>query len=284
MGFFRTIPRSIYSPSFYATAPRTAFGAALGYFLLVILCLTIVKTAVLVVPGLLQLTPELQKSVQGLADSYPSNLVIRIHGGQVTTNARQPYFIPLNGDLGSTDAPIKNLIVIDTTRPFSVAQFDRYQALIWLTKDSLVVQNQSARRVETYDLSQISDFTLDKATVSSWLSIIRPFVAAVAPIAGVFALLGLYVAYLVRLLYLVALAVAIMIMLRLLNVDLTFGESYKLGLYAMTTALVVELLLAIGYPYLHFDGFPFMFSVITLVVVAVNTLAGRGVSAPGRSV
>jgi len=105
--------------------------------------------------------------------------------------------------------------------------------------------------------------------------VISPYVGLVAPIAGVLSLLGIYLAYLVRLLYLFVLALVIWGELRLFSVNRSYGESYKLGLYAMTTALIVELILAVSFSVLRFDGFPFMFGAITLAVVAVNAIAWR---------
>jgi hypothetical protein len=238
--------------------------------------LTVVKTGAIVLPGLVQLTPQIQKGLQDLANSYPSNLAISIHGGTVSSNVQEPYVIPLGANGDSSNPTIKNLIVIDTKTPFSLDQFNRYQTVAWLTVDSIVVGGQSSGQVQTYPLAQVGDFTLDRATVNGWLAAVNPYVGIIAPILGVFALIGIYLAYLVRLLYLFVLALVIWGLLSLLSVHRSYGEAYKLGLYAMTTALIVELFLAIFSSLVHFDGFPFMFSAITLVMIAANALEWRG--------
>src|SRR4051794_37912992 len=111
MGFILTALRSVYSPSFFVAAPRTRFTSALGYFVVLIAFLTVVKSAVLVLPGLTHLTPELQKTVDGLGDTFPSDVSISVHRGIVTTNLEEPYFIPFDDTEASAETDFKNLLV-----------------------------------------------------------------------------------------------------------------------------------------------------------------------------
>src|ERR1022692_35529 len=113
MGFFQTFRRSIYSPSFFAAAPRTSLGAALGYFFVLIALLTVIKVGVIVLPGLIGLTPQIQQGLQDLANSYPSNLTISVRGGKVSSNVQEPYVIPIGANGDSSNPTILNLIVID---------------------------------------------------------------------------------------------------------------------------------------------------------------------------
>ena len=272
MRFFDTFRRSVFSPSFYAESPRGSLGAALGYFLVLIALLTIIKTGTVVVPGLIQLTPQIQKGLQDIAAAYPNNLTITVRGGLVSTNVKEPYAIPIGDTSGSTYPAVTNVVVIDTKTPFSVDQFNRYSTLLWLTGDSIVIGGQSSGQMQTYPLTQVGNFTLDRSTINGWLAAVDPYIGLIAPIVGGLALVGFYIAYLLRLVYLFLLALVIWGLLTVLGVNRTYGESYKLGVYAMTTALLVELILTVFSSQLHYDGFPLMFSAITLFMIVANTL------------
>ena len=69
-----------------------------------------------------------------------------------------------------------------------------------------------------------------------------------------------------RLLFLVFLAFLIWLLTKMMKKDKTYGQSYKIGLYAMTLGLILEVI----FDFVHFSGFPFMFTIITLGVVAIN--------------
>src|SRR5439155_6304582 len=121
---------------------------------------------------------------------------------------------------------VKNLIVIDTKHPFTVEQFESYETIAWLTADSIVVRGNRTSAIQTYPLTQVGDFTLDRTTVNGWLNAVNPYVGLIAPIVGVLALVGIYLAYLVRLLYLFVLALLVWLLLRLVGVNRSYGESY----------------------------------------------------------
>lgn len=273
MNFLQTIKNSIYSPSFYQQAPQRSFWSGLGYFLLLVLLLTVIKTAEASQSLLLIGNQQIQSLVDEMISYYPEELEVKISRGQVTTNVQEPYFIkPTSSDtatkLNEEGEDLENIVVIDTKTPFSAAQFNKYNTTAWLTKDSLFYKDKS--QIKAFDLTTVQDFTLNKEFIDSWVSKISPYFKFVGPVLILFAFLGIYFLYTGRLIYLLILAFLVWILLKLLKKPLTYSQSYKVGLFAMTLPLLLELLLGITDPLLHFQGFPFMFTVATLIVVTIN--------------
>ncbi len=266
MKFLKNILNSIYSPSFYAGIPQKSFGSALGYFLLLVFILIIAKMAILA-PTLLF---DIPKNIKTLADSvvnaYPAELEVKIQNGQVTTNVEEPYFIALPKGEGNQSNTITNFVVIDTKTPFSAAAFNNYQTIAWLSKDTLFTKSDRNGEIKTLDLTKFPNYTINKNSLVSLENSFSPWLKFVGPVALIGSLLGLYLVYSGRLIYLLVLALIIWLIAKIFKRALTYGQSYKIGLYAMTLALLIDL----GISFLPWKGFSFMFTIITLGVIIAN--------------
>ena len=267
----QTVIRSIYSPTFYAGVAELAFRRALWYFLALILPLALIRAAPFAVGVFTELNPGLESWARDAVHAYPRELELRIRNGQVSTNVDEPYFIPSSERSGKS-----NLVVIDTRTPFSAAQYQRYDTYVWLTRDALIIREGERQQMRIIELSQLDDLTINRRQVTEWMALITPWLAVVGPVLVILAVPALYVAYLVRLLYLLLAALPILLIAKLVRFPLTYGQSYKVGLFAMTGALLVELAVGLSESWLGFRGFPFMFTILTCIVAGVNLYrAGR---------
>lgn len=264
--FPTTILDSIYSPSFYSTASKKSFGSAIGYFLLFILLLTLFRVISLSPMLFVDLPKGLNSIIDKGVSSFPSELTVEIKNGQVTTNVKEPYFIPISPGRTSSPDGIVNFIVIDTKTPFSIATFEKYQAAAWLTKDALFTKSNRTAELKTYSLAKIPNYVINKLTISSLVNTYSPWIKFIGPIAIIGALFGLYLVYLFRLLYLLIISVVIWILSKIFTWGFSYGQSYKVGLYALTAGLIIEFAAS----FLHWNGFPFMVSIITLGVIILN--------------
>lgn len=264
MNFFKNIRNSIYSPEFYSSVTIKTFKQTFGYFLLLTLTLSIIKLITLINPLLIQFPTELLTGVNNIINCYPKDLEIKITNGQVSINATEPYFISSCEEKNS-----EKFIVIDTKTPFSSTQFDDFNAGVWVTKDSIVYK-KSKYETRSYSLTQIKDFKLNRTVLDSYSQKFSPFLKFVGPILLVLAFLGLFLAYDFRLLHLLLLAALIWLLSRIFKRSLGFGQSYKVGLYAITLGLIIDLIINLTQPWTNFSGFPFMVSILTLGVVTIN--------------
>src|SRR5258706_6400806 len=153
MNFFKKVKSSIYSPEFYSTIPKSKFGSAMGYFLLITLILAIIQT-LFAAPGLLINLPRDAKNIlSDVVNKYPSNLEFNLKAGQISTNVKEPYFI--------ADDKGEKIAVIDTKTSSSASQFESYGTSVWLTKDSIFYKDTSQGGIKTQPLTQLPDGTLN---------------------------------------------------------------------------------------------------------------------------
>lgn len=263
MGFLKTIRDSIYSPEFYTSIPQKRLLSAIGYFLLLSLFLTIIQSVVPIWKFSTTGQAEIKKFVNKVTNIYPSELEIKIQKGKASTNVQEPYFIPLQFDTDKV-GNISNLIVIDTKTPYSSDQFNQYETYAWLTEDSVFIRNNN--KIEANDLSKVSNITINRAFVTSLINKFTPWLKFITPLAITGILIGIYIAYSSRLIYLFFLALIIWVLAKFLKKPLSYGGSYKMGLYAMTLGLFVNLILS----FFKFPGFPFMLTIISIGVVLIN--------------
>lgn len=268
MNFFKNILNSLYSPSFYASIPQKTFGQAISYFLLLILLLTVLKSASPIYNYLSSGQKQVSNFLNQAINFYPEELKIKIKNGKVSTNVQEPYFIPLTLNLDRKTSSV-NLAVIDTKTPFSTAQFNKYQtiAIAWITSDSVVTRDDKGQ-IRIYDLAQVSDLTINKQLVDTLLTKITPWFKLITPLVVTGILFGFFLLNALRLIYLLILAILVLLLTKIIKKPLSWRNSYKVGLYAMTLGFFVEI--ALGW--FRLSGFPFMFTLITLLVVLVNFL------------
>jgi len=271
MRFLPTIKESIYSPSFYTSLLTRPLSLSLTYFLKFALLLTGVQ--ILVIFNLLwnQVPAEAQKFVSSLADFYPAELTLEVVDGAVATNVSQPYFIPIPFDSAMEKKDtIVNVAVIDTYTPYSAAQFERYNAYVWVTRDTIFVRQKEAE-VRAYDVRNFEGMSLNRKTIEEIVGKLDPLTKFLGPLLVVFVFAAYLSYYSMRLVYLLFVALIFFIIIKLFGRPLSFKNSYKMVIHGSTLAFLTALCIGFIQNATNFRGFPFMFTIITLAVVFVNT-------------
>lgn len=262
MNFLKTVSDSIYSPPFYAAIPKKSWGEALKYFFLLSFLLALVQSALPAWNFLSVAKPEIDALGNRARAVYPPELELRVQNGTVTTNVQEPYVIPL--PISDELSDQVSLAVIDTRTPFSAGQFNDYNTIAWIAKDAIFVQGDD--QIRTIDLSETADFTIDKTMVDSWITTIVPWLSVITPLALTGIFLMMFALHTMRLVYLLFFALLIWVLMKLIKKPLTYSGSYKMGLYAMTLGFFAEL----AFSWVNFSGFSFLFTLITLGVIAGN--------------
>lgn len=264
---FKTIQNSIYSPSFYASIPKKSFKQSIRYFLILILLLSAIHLITLINPSLIETPRQLQGFVQNVINCYPKDLEIKITNGQASTNSDEPYFISNCPTLARN----QNLVVIDTQTPFSSTKFDEYKVAIWLTKDA-VVYRKNKYETSSSSLIRVKDLKLNKAVLNSYRDMLSPWLKLIGPALLLLVFVGIYLGYIFRLIYLFFIALIIWGFGKVFKKPLTYGQAYKVGLYAITLGLIVELPVSLTSRWSQFYEFPFIVTILTLGVVWMNLL------------
>lgn len=265
MNFFKTIQNSIYSPKFYSTIPNKSFKQSVIYFLLLILLLTTIRLITSAGPLLFEAPRAMRDFAANIINCYPKDLEIKITSGKVGINSQEPYFIPYCEQPDNN----KNFAVIDTQNQFSQTKFDEYKVVVWITKTS-VVYKENKFETKSYSLTQIKDFKLDEEVLNSFYDKLSPYLKFVGPALLLLSLIGIYLSYNFRLVYLLSIALIVWLAGKIFKKNLNYWQSYKIGLHAITMGLIVELITLLTYRWTHYDGFPFMVTILTLSAVVLN--------------
>lgn len=262
MNFFNKVKSSIYSPEFYKSVRKKTTGEAFKYFLGLAAILALIQ-AVISIPIAVSIQKELPNISSKVVSYYPAELEVKIKDGRASTNVKEPYFIKMPEGEGYA-----NLLVIDTKTSYSAEQFTKYSAAAWLTKDTLFVKEENGLRA--FELTKIQELTINKTLVSEIVNKISPFFKLIIPVISIFIFLGLILLYIFRLIQLLFIAIGIYLVGRAMNLNFGYKESYKIGLFAITLPLILDLVLNFSKGLINFSGIPFFFTIATLLVVGVN--------------
>lgn len=268
MSFFRNIRSSVYNPDFYQKIKKTSFGSAIKYFLLLALILTVVNVVILGYELGVKAPEQIREFIRQSVNSYPADLEVNIENGQVSTNAEEPFFVPLpQGD--AEYEGMNNILVIDTKTPFSSSQFDQYKTLAWLTKDTLFFQNRDYEN-RSIALNEVKDFKVNKQFIEDTVNKVDPWFNLIGPVLILLVFIGLFIGFSFNLIYFLFLAVLIFFLSAIFKWGLNYSASYKTAIYASTLAFILDLVLFNTGIYTGFFGFPFLFTLTALCVATVN--------------
>jgi hypothetical protein len=280
MRFLQTVRASVRSPEFYDGLIARPFSFSLKYFLTLNLFLAFLLTVVYSV----SLVPAGNAFLHGIRpamqENFPDALVLTVKGGKASVNVTEPYAITLPDELTGVDAfdkfaNLKNLLVIDTTGPFSLERFSSYETLMLLTGDALITRTDEGK-LEVQELAGIPDVTIDKARALRFASRLESLARWAAPLV-IFALFAGFFAFLnFRLAYLIPGAFVVWGIGRMKKRAFSYGASYRIALHAVTLAALVDAArVALVLPKI-----PYLFTVIFLFAVWMNL---KGESAPGQA-
>lgn len=229
----------------------------MGYFFLLLLLVELLMFGKSMPEFLFAFSGKIRTTVVELIDTYPNNLVLTFKSGNLSTNVKEPYFL--------ADKTNNKFAVIDTKTPYSVEQFKKYGVPVWVTKDS-VFSEESGGAIKSQSFYQMKDMTINKELVNSFGSKISPWIPYLGPLIMVFALVTLYILQSFRLVYGFFLALLVLLLAKVLKKSLTYKESYKVAVFSMTLPLILEALNT----YVGWKAFPFTFTIVALIVTAVN--------------
>ncbi|MFA6294833.1 MAG: DUF1189 family protein [Candidatus Paceibacterota bacterium] len=277
MTIFKTIKDSVYNPAFYVEQKSTSLGKAFKYFFKLILLVTIITAIV----ACFQVIPIIsnvfsQETFDILTNAFPQELKITFQDGQVSTNVQEPYYIPLpevlsNKFSNKTEEEIipENILVIDTKSSLTPELFDDNKTFAFLTRDYLVYPDNNKGKLSVQSLKSVPNMVLDKVKFGEEISKIQPYIKLVIPfiIVGFFA--GLFFIYtIVNLLTITIGSFIFWIINKVRKIDVTYRQAFKLGLYAITLAIIIDVVLGIIFGV----NIPwYIYLLISLISMFVNT-------------
>jgi hypothetical protein len=266
---FTAIHDSIYNPTFYRELPSKSLGYSWKYYsafaLLVVIFLTIISS----IPLIGSANRVVREFPQKFFAYYPDNFEFSIANGVLTTNAVEPYTLPIPLPLRviAKEDDIADLVVFDTKTPFSLEQFNAYHSLIWVGGKQFAYREKDTS-VRVQGFAPKTNITVNEKELHTMESLISPYYRFIGPVIVLSVFTGLLVALGVNFLYLLLGAVFIFVLLRFMKKELSYAKCYQVGLHAMTLPVLVYVVLATT-PF-ALSGLPFSSTIIMLVIVYIN--------------
>jgi len=277
MSFLNKIKSSVYDPAFYLDVVEDREKGPFKYFLKLSIVLALVfslTSSFMVVPNIKEFLVDAKNKVE---QNYPKDLEVKIQGGIASTNAVEPYFVPAPAELKAMDNEVEdfdNLLVIDTKNDFNLEKFRSYKTIVLLTKDSFVVEGNDGR-VNITPLKDIPNFTVNYENLTRWFSKTDSISRVLSGMVPLLILVGVFIAYMFKLVYLLVAALLVMLIAKLKKVNLSYKKSYSVSMYAVTLPTLLSVLFFfLGMP------MPMLVPTLVLLVVVLVNLKSPSVEAP----
>ena len=237
-GFFSKVFYSISNMSFYETVIKESVGKAFKYLVLFSLILGAISSIKPVISFL---------STIDLLDDFLTKDVpdFTFTKGELTIEGKMPMVI---------DAGDRAAIIIDTSGKSDESVLDKYNQGTFIS-NTYMINKKNAAQTERIDFSQLGSFTFTKSSLTIFLSRLKPF-TALFPIVIIIAMLT------VKLIDSMFISVLAAIVGSIIKINLSYVQTYSIGIYAMTLPSIIEFLVGL----LPFN-IPFFFVLYYAIVI-----------------
>lgn len=247
--FYTSFIKSISSPAYYKDVVKAPISFSLKYlfFLSYIFMFIFIAASAIYMATLLPKLPEFVSTAKSHLDTfYPTDLIITITDGIVTTNKKEPVFLTIPE---VTDEEFKYVITIDTKA--QVEDYYDYDTFFLVTDDSVVYPESDDRSYSVTSIEELQKEVgfkkIDRNTYEQFLAMAYPFLDSI-PKTAPFVLIGIVlivpfiaaVFEFIRNIFIVALlSVITFVLALLLKINLPYLKIFQMGLHAVTIPLIL---------------------------------------------
>ncbi|HAE36392.1 MAG: hypothetical protein UR85_C0001G0013 [Candidatus Nomurabacteria bacterium GW2011_GWF2_35_66] len=201
---------------------------------------------------------------------YPDGLVVSIKNGSASVNQPEPYFIKvpdsIKSDLSSSSTKIENLMVINTSEPFSLDKFKEYATFSYLTKNEVVMMGEN-NEIKIISLSKFGNADITKP----WILEKQALLYKLLPVILIFLVLMAFIfififEFIGSLVILLLYALVVWGLMSIKGIKLTYGRSYQIAIHAITLVVFIGLIGQFIKPLNNF----FVKLLILIIIVYLN--------------
>lgn len=249
LSFWSKIICSVQGIKHYEEVIRETAGKAILYLLLFALLLGAVGS----VRGAVETNISISKFISAFNEKCPN---FELKNGELTVDGDQPMNLSDDKDY---------YFVIDTTNSTNVDALNSYSNGMLILKDKMIIKQNSAE-IRTYDFKSFQGLTINKNTVNSYL----PFARIVLPCMFIWSFLGYFLGGLISALFLALFA---LIANAFFKTELKYGQLYKISIYALTTPMLINVILQIlGIEHFSYYWLAYHIVAFAYVCFALNRL------------
>ena len=260
----QTFQDSIYSKEFYRGLPSRAMSESVYYYLLLVLLAAIIFAVAIGLRFMPAVNIFARTAGPAIIQAFPQDLVIEIKNGQATHNSEDPVMIP---NPFSADMPFRYLLVVDTKNQLPVQDFDKYDTILLLTNNSIISQENKGQ-AKISSLKDSPNVKIDRQQLTYWQNSIQPFLEWLIPIMFIGLFIAGFFVYASFFLRIILAALVIWAFYGMKKINLPFKRAYQVAIHASTLSFV--LIGVVSMLFMPFPIWPFLFTVITVVVAIVN--------------
>lgn len=267
--FWYALRKTFTSPSYYEDVIKAPFQFSLKFFLFYFFVLSLIIT-IFASLALIPFNAALLKFPTSAASAFPKELSVRIKNGTVTTNVKEPYFIPfenfrkLMGDDTIDKTAFKdfqNFIVIDTKA--NSADFKKYHTVALLTKNHISYIAKDSQ-IETQSLEDMKNMTINQEFVKKLGTQITSYLPFIYPLLVVLIFAGsFFILSTIKLFYLLFGALLLLAIARIVSYPLSYKKAYQIGLHLI---LIVSTILGLFSLFSINLNFPFAQSLLLIIL------------------
>ncbi|OHA79723.1 MAG: hypothetical protein A2747_00225 [Candidatus Yonathbacteria bacterium RIFCSPHIGHO2_01_FULL_44_41] len=266
---FETFKQSIYNPVFYqnaVTAPLSNIARYYIKFSLVLSFLMTISLGILLVPQGVTFIKE--HAPEMVRNYFPAELTVHIEKGEASVNVVEPYVI-VGKDGAQTilkEQGLENMLVVDTKHDFDKKKFEEYKTFALLTKTEIVTQSDKGQ-ITIQDLRVFPTVTINQEWLLSWVEKVHSNIGYIIFFGLIATFIAMMLGYLKYFVVLLIFALIPLFIAYLKKISLSYGNAYKMSLYAIIPALALKTLINIFGVF----SMPAYFTLLVfMLVVAIN--------------
>jgi hypothetical protein len=269
--FFYALLKTFTSPAYYVDILKAPFSFSLKYFLVFSLLAAIVVTAVIALPIHAPVTTFMGEIPGLVVKAFPDELELTIRNGELSTNVKEPYAMPISAVTGVANSEqFKNLVVIDTSG--KVDDFYRYDTLALATKKFFVTYSDNEMKL--YPVQDMGNAVITKGSVQNIVGALSPYLKYVFPALATMIFVGVLVGVpLLSLFYLLLFSLVGLVVFKIVRLPHGYGKAYQVGLHLITvTSTLMFIHARIGSP---LGGVPLLGPLVYAGLFVVVALSAR---------
>lgn len=259
LNFWTKIISSVEGLKHYEDVLKETVGKSVLYLLLIALLFGTIGS----IRGAVDFNNKTSNLIQMYNDKWPN---FELKDGELTVEGNMPMVLSEDKDY---------YVMVDTTNNTNPDVLDSYSKGLLILKDK-IIEKQNATQTQVIDFKSLQGMTINKDVVNNYL----PLVKIITPFIFIGTILWYFIGGLLSALCLASIA---LIINAIFKTDLKYGQLYSLSIYALTTPLIIDMILKILSIH-HFNYYWLFYHVIALVYVgfAINKLK-QGLNSGGDS-